>query len=438
MIAGQAGNPARAAVWFDKAIQADSSQVHAYVNRGLALHADMRLEAALASYDQAIQRQPGYSDAHFNRGNVLLELGRLQDSLASYDAAAAVDAGRVDVLCNRGVVLTQLGQFDAAVSSFDRAITLRSDHAKSHLNRAFVRLAQGDFLNGWADYEWRGIDAGAERTARFSQPRWHGAEPIAGRTVLLWSEQGFGDTIQFCRYASLVAAAGARVVLEVQPPLAGLLSNVAGASQLVVRGDALPPFDFQCPLLSLPLAFKTSLDTIPLPGAYLHCDPRKAAQWRGRLGEKTRPRIGLVWSGSASNRNERNRAVSLEELLRLLPPHYDYFRLQKDARAEDLKTLRANPRILDFSAEFTDFSDTAALCDCMDVVVSTCTSVAHLSAALGVKTFILLGHAADWRWLLDRADSPWYASAKLYRRRKADGWNDVIERMAADLPAALK
>ncbi|MEJ0004925.1 MAG: tetratricopeptide repeat-containing glycosyltransferase family protein [Steroidobacteraceae bacterium] len=437
MIAGQTGNSARAAIWFDKAIRADSTRVHAYVNRGLALHACMQLEAALASYEDAIRVQSDYTDAHFNRGNVLLELGRLPEALASYDATIALDPERADARGNHGVVLSLLRRFTAAVESFNHAIRLRPEHGKWYLNRAFARLIQGDFSNGWADYEWRGTDTSSPAHREFSKPRWNGSEPLVGRTVLLWSEQGFGDTIQFCRYVQLLAAAGGRVLLEVQRPLLSLLANLEGTTQVLAKGEAPPPFDLHSPLLSLPLAFGTGLESIPLPRSYLRSDPRKSAQWRQRLGEKTRPRVGLVWSGSATNRTERHRRVPLAELLGQLPPEYEYFRLQKDGHPEDLQVLRQNSRVRDFSTEFNDFSDTAALCDSMDVIVSTCTSVAHLSAALGVRTFVLLGQVPDWRWLLERSDSPWYASVQLFRRGPAEDWRCVLERLARELTSAL-
>lgn len=441
IIAAQLGNTKRAVVLFERAIEADPDDVRAYVNRGLAHHALMNLEAAVTSYDEAIAKRFDHAEAHFNRGNVLLELGQLDAALASYDVAISIDANYVEAHCNRGVVLNQMDQFDAALADFDRAITLRPDYANAYFNRSFIWLARGDFARGWIDYEWRrnlGKSSGAPEKAQFSQPRWLGKEPIADKTILLQSEQGFGDTLQFCRYAKLLAESGARVIMEVQRPLMHLLANLEGVSQLIASGSAMPQFDYHCSLMSLPLAFNTSLATIPRAEKYLSSDPIKLAQWRNKLGEKKRPRVGLVWSGSTTNRNERNRSFPLADLLDHLPAQIDYFRLQKDVREPDARTLRENPQIWDFSEELRDFSDTAALCGCMDIVISTCTSVAHLSAALGRTTWILLGHAADWRWLLDRDDSPWYASARLYRRRKAHGWNEVFERMATDLSVTLQ
>jgi tetratricopeptide (TPR) repeat protein len=441
MIAAQTGNAERAVTFFERAIEADPLNVLAHVNKGLALHTLMRLDAALASYDAAIALRPRHAPAHFNRANVQLELGDLDAALAGYDATLSIDPGYVEAHCNRGVALHQLERFEAALASFDRAIALRPNYANAHFNRSLVWLAQGDFARGWDGYEWRlKLPRGPNVAAspRLARPRWTGKEPVAGKTILLEAEQGYGDTLQFCRYAELLARSGARVILEAQRPLLDLLSSLRGVSQVVAKGSALPPFDYHCSLMSLPLAFNTRVATIPSPAKYLESDPAKLAQWRSRLGERKRPRLGLAWSGSATNRNERNRSFALADLLPHLPPQFDYFRLQKDAREADERTLRSNPRIVDFSADLRDFSDTAALCDCMDIVISSCTSVVHLSAALGRATWVLLGHAADWRWLVDRDDSPWYASAKLYRRHRADAWDDVFRRVATDLAALPK
>jgi hypothetical protein len=256
---------------------------------------------------------------------------------------------------------------------------------------------------------------------------------LAGKTILLYGEQGFGDTLQFCRYAKSVADLGARVILEVQKPLMPLLADLDGPSQLIATGSALPPLDYHCPLMSLPLAFNTCLDTIPASVPYLLADPIKVARWRERLGETKAPRIGLVWSGSATNLNDHNRSIRLADWVPYLPARCQFVSLQKDVREADAATLESTPTVLNFADELNDFSDTAALCECMDLVISVCTSVAHLSGALGKDTWVMLGFAADWRWLLDRADSPWYPSMKLYRPRNRGDWQGVFGQVESDL-----
>jgi ADP-heptose:LPS heptosyltransferase len=245
-----------------------------------------------------------------------------------------------------------------------------------------------------------------------------------------------GDTLQFCRYVKLLAEVGAKVILEVQPRLAGLLSRMQGISQLLAAGDPLPDFDYHCPLLSLPLAFKTDLATIPMAPAYLSADASRVSHWRARLGERSNIRIGLMWSGNPGNKRDRYRSIRLRELLQYLPAGFQYVSLQNEVREIDAETLRSNPQTLNFADEQQDFDDAAALCECMDLIISVDTSVAHLSGALGKETWVLLSSTPDWRWLLDRTDSPWYPTAKLYRQDSADaGWGPVLNRLSADLLA---
>lgn len=255
---------------------------------------------------------------------------------------------------------------------------------------------------------------------------------------MLHSEQGFGDTLQFCRYARLVAALGARVLMEVPKPLMHLLQGLEGISELVEKGTTLPTFDYHCPLLSLPLAFKTSLDTIPGNQAYLSSDRIKVADWERKLGVKTKPRVGIVWSGSIGHKNDASRSLLLSEFIAQLPPDFEYVSLKKEVRDVDKATLQANPHIKHFGSELNDFADTAALCALMDIVVSVDTSVAHLSGALGRPTWILLPYVPDWRWLLDRTDSPWYSSVKLYRLEKINDWHGVLQSVKSNLITALK
>jgi hypothetical protein len=303
-----------------------------------------------------------------------------------------------------------------------------------------VLLLQGDLDNGWIDYEWRlKRDGGLLKDGRgFAQPHWRGQEPLAGERILLYAEQGLGDTLQFCRYVKGVAQLGASVILEVQKPLRNLLVGLEGAAQVIGRGQALPDFDYQCQLLSLPLAFKTGLDTIPATVRYLRSEPAKVAQWQARLGQRSHPCVGLVWSGSLIHKADQKRSIALAQLIGRLPVGPQYVSLQKEVREHDLLTLRSNPAILHFGDELQDFTDTAALCECMDLVISVDTSVAHLSGALGKQTWIMLPWVPDWRWLLEREDSPWYPTVKLYRQDKLGDWNGVFERINRDLTQMFK
>jgi tetratricopeptide (TPR) repeat protein len=421
---------------YDQTLAINPRHVEACFHRGNVLHDLERWDAALASYDQTIAIDARHAEAHFNRGNVLKRLEQWDAALASYDRAIAIRSEFSEAHFNRGFVLKELGHVDAALASYTRAIAIRPDFAEGHHNRAIAWLLSGNFEPGWVEYEWRWKSKRGSHTLerrQFPQPLWLGKESLAGKTILLYSEQGLGDTLQFCRYAKRVAELGAKVILEVQPPLLTLLAGLEGISQLVGKGDALPDSDYQCPLLSLPLAFNITLETIPSTPRYLQSDAAKIAHWQGVLGEKRRPRIGLMWSGNPAHTNDHNRSIPLANLIDHLPADCQYIGLQKEPREADARCLSTNPAIVNFADRLTDFSDTAALCECMDLVISVDTSVAHLSAALGVKTWILVPFNPDWRWLLNRDDSPWYPSVTLYRQQQIGDWNGVLQQVAADL-----
>jgi tetratricopeptide (TPR) repeat protein len=431
----------RAIELYDQAIELNPSHAEAYYKRGNALKNLGRLDAAIASYDQAIERRPDYAYAYCNRGVVQQSLGLAAAALSSYDQAIAADATDAMAHYNRALLMQDCSRWDAALASYNQAISIDPGYADAQYNRSLALLFQGDFENGWRSYEWRWKNAqrlsiGIPRN--FTQPLWLGEESIAGKRLLLYSEGGLGDTLQFCRYATLSAAQGATVFLEVQPPLLSLLANLEGVSQVIAAGSPLPPFDYQCPLMSLPLAFKTSLDTIPAPRKYLHSDKAKVARWHTLLGERSRPRIGLVWSGNRNNWIDPRRSIRLADWVKHLPAEFQYFCVQKDVREADRAVLDSSPFIVSLDDHLQDFSDTAALCACMDVVISVDTSVAHLNGALGNETWMLLPFTPDWRWMLDRNDSPWYPTMKLYRQKTAGDWNEVFARVATDLHRELR
>jgi tetratricopeptide (TPR) repeat protein len=427
----------RAIELYDRAIEADPSRAETYYKRANALKDLGRLDDALASYDEAISRKADYAHAYCNRGYVQHRLGLLDESSASYDQAIAIEPTDVFAHYNRGLLLQDQSRWPEAIAAYSQAIACHPGFADAHFNRALAALFEGDFANGWRDFEWRWKNAarlsiGAARD--FRQPLWLGAEPLDGKRLLLHSEGGLGDTIHFCRYAQLCAARGATVILEVQKPLLGLFEKLQGVSQLIAKGSPLPPFDYHCPLMSLPLALQTTLDTIPAPASYLHADEARIAQWRTLLGQGARrPRVGLVWSGNPNNPLDPQRTIRLADWVAHLPPELQYFRLQRDVRAEDALTLDSTPFIFSVDDDLMDFPNTAALCACMDVVLSIDTSIAHLSGALGQRTWLLVPYTPDWRWLRDRDSSPWYPSMKLYRQKAAGDWNELFGRVAADL-----
>ena len=423
---------------YDRALAVRPNYAEAHFNRGLTLHKLARFDEALASYDRAIAVRPDYAEAFSNRAVALHGLKRFADALASYDRALDVRPDYAEALSNRGVTLHELARFDEALASYDRALALRPDYAEAHFNEALCRLLIGDFDGGFEKNEWRWQTENLKGEKRsFAQPQWTGSDEIARRTVLLHAEQGFGDTIQFCRYVPRVAARGARVIVEVQRPLQALMSALPGAAQVVARGDPLPDFDMHCPLLSLPLAFATRLASIPADTPYLFAAESKRNAWRDRLGRHGRPRVGLVWAGAPRKWQanaawiDRQRSIAFDQLAPIFQiAECDFYSLQKGDDA--LAQLRSSPlrqRVIDWTEDLHDFSDTAALLDNLDLVITVDTAVAHLAGALAKPFWLLNRYNTCWRWLLDRDDSPWYPTARLFRQDATRAWDGVIARV---------
>ena len=419
------GRPDEALKCFERALAFEPDHVGALTNRGVALHDLARSYKPAADHQQAIAGPPGATAAIDGHDVTSHKLILLEKALASHDAALAVQPDSVEALANRGAALYDLRRFDEALASYDSAVAARPDYADAHFLKGLAHLVTGDFERGWSEYEWRRKASFLKYIARnFLQPLWLGEDDIAGKTILLHSEQGFGDSIQFCRFVPMVAARGARVIIEVELPICALMTGLAGATQIVAKGDPLPDFDVQCPLPSLPLAFGTRLDTIPASVPYLRAPMQAEAHWRSLLGTKPRLRIGLAWAGNPKHVRDRERSMILRDLLPLFDVDATFVSLQKEVRAQDAQML-TNCAMLRFAHELGDFSDTAALISQLDLVISVDTSVAHLAGALGKPVWVLLTHAPDWRWLLDRDDSPWYPSARLFRQRETREWGSV-------------
>ena len=427
---------------YERSISLRADNAQAYRNRGLALHELKRVEAAIASFNKAIEFRSDYAEAYMNRGISLQELEKPHAAIASYDRAISIKPDYAEAHYNRANALKQLKKLKPAIASYDRAIEHRQDYAEAHWNKALTLLTAGSFEKGWQLYEWRWkCSSSATLTRYFQQPLWLGDTPINGKRVLLHSEQGLGDTIQFCRYATLVAEQGAHVIALVPNALTGLLNNLEGVSEVIAEGAELPVFDVQCPIMSLPLAFKTNLSTIPYgKRRYLKSDKAKVAEWGKRLGPSVKTRIGLVWSGGLRPEqpelrevNER-RNLPFEKLKPLLGIDAEFFSLQKGEPAEaELKQKLLHgwdgPEIKNYADDLLDFMDTAALIENLDLVISVDTSTAHLAAGLGKDVWILNRYDSCWRWLADRNDSPWYPSVRLFSQKSAGDWDGVMSQV---------
>jgi hypothetical protein len=422
---------------YEKAIGINPDYADAYYNRGNALRELNQFDAAVASFNDAIDLKPDFPDAYYNRGNVLQDLREWGAAVESFDKAISLKPDFAQAFCNRGIALQDLNQLDSAVTSFDKAIILNSDLADAYWNKSLSLLRSGIFMKGWELYEWRwSIKKTLEFKRNFPQPLWLGEEPLSGKTILLHAEQGLGDTIQFCRYAKLVSEMGAKVVLEVQKPLVQLLKDLSGVSSLIAKGDSLPEFDFHCPLLSLPLAFKTDLKSMPHADSYLAAEPQRVTHWRERLkGDKFK--IGIGWQGSRGTKIDVGRSFDLMQFDKIARLHnVQLISLQKGYGAEQLKNLPQGMEVMDLGDELDAdgaFLDTAAVMMNLDLVITSDTALTHLGGALGVKTWVALKYVPDWRWMLDRADSPWYPSVTLYRQQRVDDWTSVFDQMQLDI-----
>lgn len=429
----QRGDAAEALGLLDQLLALGEDFGEAWNNRGIALRALGRLPEALLSLERALALDADNLSARSNRAAVLGDLQRLDEALAELDAILAVLPDQPALHNNRGVLLQDLRRIDEALAAYAEAIRLAPDYADAHWNEARCRLLLGDYSEGWAKYEWRWQreDFAAARRP-FRSPMWDGAA-LDGRSILLHAEQGLGDTLQFLRFVPRVVAAGGRVYLEVQRPLLPIAQRIAGVTRVIAAGDRLPAFDLHCPLMSLPHVLGTTLETIP--PACLQADPALRAQWAARLPAMTgeaKLRVGIMWSGNAGQKDNHLRSLALRDMLVLAQPGVSLISLQKELANDEEREIVASGKVLHVGASM---AETAALIAELDLVISVCTSMSHLAGGLGRPLWVLLQYSADWRWLLDRDDSPWYPAARLFRQSRPGDWQGVLQAAGSALSA---
>ncbi|HEX4408531.1 MAG TPA: tetratricopeptide repeat-containing glycosyltransferase family protein [Xanthobacteraceae bacterium] len=427
---------------FDRALahkQDSADRANTLTNRGRMLAKLKRFDEALPNYDQVLALAPNHVDALTRRGVALAGLGRHDEALAAYTAALHVDPDYVDAYVNRGNAYAFLKQFAAALADYAAVTARQPEHADANFNEGLVRLCLGDFRGGWPKYEyrWQRKEFAAARP-NFPRPLWRGEEPLQGKTILLCAEQGMGDVIHFVRYAPLLAALGAKVLVGVHRPLTDMVASVPGVSQTIADGDTLPDFDLYVSLLSLPLIFGTELETIPSTVPYIRADEIRVARWRTRVPQNGRLRVGICWAGGTAHVNDRNRSINFESFAKLLTVEgVDFVGLQKDIGEADSTRLRELGAV-SLGPEFQDFTDTAAVLSLLDLVITVDTSVAHLAGAMGKATAVLLPFSPDFRWLLERTDSPWYPTMRLYRQNAIGDWETPLERLRQELTAVAQ
>jgi Tfp pilus assembly protein PilF len=425
------GKPEEAQAAFDRLLTREPTHVQARINRGNALSALGRGAEALNDYDNALALHPGNPHALYNKGNALRELDRNEDAIEAYGGALLALPSHLGSWINLGLALMALNRHQEALDAYRKALELAPDNADANFNEAVALLTAGDYRRGFEKYEWRWKRTGMAVKPRFRGRAWLGETSVKGKTILLHAEQGLGDTIQFARYAPLLARDGAKVVLEVPPELKDLLAGIQGVSAVIARGDTLPAFDLHCPLGSLPLAMKTELSGVPADIPYIRVAEDRIAHWRERIEAVPGRRIAIAWSGSAGHVNDRNRSIPLAQLDRLLAtPGLRFISVQRDLRPDDAEHLAGQTGLLHVGDDLADFSDTAAVLSLCDMTICVDTSVAHLAAALGRPLCVMIPFQPDWRWTADGERTPWYPQVRLFRQAAPGDWAGVVSRLS--------
>jgi len=419
---------------YRQALSINPADASAHYNLGIALKEQGQMDQAIGSYRWALAHNPGHVDAHNNLGIALKEQGRLEEAIASYRQALRLDPNHVNAHVNLANAFGELGRLDEAAACLEQALRLNPQDAVPHYNRALLWLLTGNFQNGWPEYEY-GWKEPVNFPRRLVQPRWDGSA-LQGKTILLYAEQGLGDTLQFIRYAARIKQRGGTVLFECPSVLLQLFERVAGVDRILPQGQPLPGFDVQAPLLSLPGLFGTTLDTIPAQVPYLYADPERARRWRKELQTREGFRVGIVWQGSLVHKGDRQRSVPLGQFAPLARVQgVRLFSLQVGAGTDQLAQAGERLGVIDLGSRFDPHSleDVTAVLPNLDLVVTVDTALAHLAGALAVPVWVALPFAPDWRWLLGRSDSPWYPTMRLFRQPRPGDWAEVFERIAAEL-----
>jgi Flp pilus assembly protein TadD len=418
---------------FQRAVKEQPTTAKYLVNLGLSLGGMGlgRTAEAIETLRKAVAVDPNIPEAWSNLGNEFRNDLQFEQAIECYQKALALRPNFADAQCNLGVALQETQPtLQPAIAAFEKAIAMDPTFATAHWNLGFSLLLLGDFSRGLPEYEWRWKTNTVVLPRNFRRPHWFG-EPLAGRRIYLHAEQGLGDTIHMARYVPLIAERGGIVTLECPAPLIPFLKNLPGLASIIPAGQTPPDFDVHCPLMSLPLIFQTTLETIPRNVPYLHPEPQLAAQWAQRIPpDPERPRVGLVWAGQPSNKNDRNRSIRLDQFAPLAAAQTArFFSVQKGAASEQARTPPAGMEIADFTSDLHTFADTAAMLANLDLIVTVDTAVAHVAGAIGRPVWILIPFRPDWRWMVDRDDSPWYPSMRIFRQKTRGDWADVIDRV---------
>lgn len=428
------GDYENAFLCYRKAISLNPNFAEAYNHIGTLFQENGQFDIAEEYYKKALSLNPDFPDVYYNIGVLLKDKGESNEALRYLSRALEINPYFSESLINIGEIYKEAGNLLEAIEFYKKAIDMNPDFPDAHFILACAYLSIGNFEEGWKEYEWRWKTKEFKTLKRdFKKPRWNGKD-IGGKRVLLICEQGFGDTIQFIRYSKLLKGLNAYIVVEVQKELCNLFKRIKEIDSMIIRGEELPDFDFYSPLMSLPYVFKTRLETIPNEVPYINLDDETVKKWDLKLCDDKKLKIGIAWAGNPGHKKDKYRTISLIDYLPILRlKDVNYYSLQKGIGSEQLKELPDDINIIDMTNEINDFLDTAGLIMNLDLVITVDTAVAHLAGALGKTVWVLIPYVPDWRWMLDREDSPWYPTMRLFRQSRKDNWKDVIDDIIDEL-----
>ena len=417
---------------YNYAIKRKKNFAEAYNNLAKVLLEVGKIEESIKNCKEAIKYKSNFAVAYYNLGKAYRDLGEFDEAVKSNQKAIEIDPGFAEACNNLGNAFKELGEFNKASKCFDKALKIKPDYLEAHYNESYLKLLMGDFDTGWKKYEYRWLVKDNFKMKHQNIPLWLGDKQISNKSILVWAEQGLGDCIHFCRYVLNLLEMSADVTIEVPSSLKKITETISKKIKVIENGEKITNFDYQIPVMSLPLAFKTNLNNIPKKIPYLNVSDDLVEKWSKKLGPKKKLRIGLTWSGNPKYKRDKIRSMRLKKFEPILSENYEFFCLQKEVQNEDLFYLNSS-KIKNFGNE--DFLNTAAIIKNLDLVISTCTSIAHLSGAIGAPTWLLLGYIADWRWLTNRNDTPWYPTVKIFKQTHSGEWDDVIKNVKQRLQA---
>jgi tetratricopeptide (TPR) repeat protein len=428
------GNYSKALEDFNKALSINSHDADALNNQGLTFVELKRYEEALDCYNKVLSTDPNNIISLNNKGIALQKTDLSEEAYDCYAKILLIDPCNIDALNNVGITLVELKRYKEALVCYNKAFSLNPNCSENLYSKSYLLLLTGYLQEGFKLYEnrWH-VESFKAKIRYFEQPLWLGEEDLSGKTLLIYPEQGFGDCIQMFRYIKALENLNVKVILEANKDLCELFSDNVNNTSVIFLSYPFSDFDYHCPMMSLPLAFKTSLNSITSPDSYIKASPLLVNKWKKKLPKKTKPFIGLVWSGSSTYKKDHLRSIPFSELTFLFGEEFQFISLQKEVPANDLEELQSNKNIIHLGNQIKDFSDTAALIDLMDLVITIDSSTAHLSGAMGKPTWILTRYNPDWRWLTSCDNSPWYNSVTLFRQNSKNFWTDVLVKVQEKL-----